>query len=554
MVLVLAQVDLRTGLFCDPVGSGKTLPMAMLMAYNQPKKHAEFNPSSEFAMQGFAIVSRTQPSKYADTSILVVGHHLVSQWVETFKDIIGMKPDVDYQVYRSFFAKPDKKKRKMIEDEDEPEETIYQEKVDEVQSSKYRIVIMTATAYAEFCKATVLQPGGNLHYYKRIVIDEADSIAINNFIRLPSHFLWLMTATSQCFETSSRNRSESNTRATIWALENIFKLPTSLAKSAENTKLTRHTQRDIVETHETALSCAIVENEKSFISETIKIPKPSYNLLRKHELLIQLRKSSWYCLSAEANIVSGRSMGTYVPLVKRPYMHHDKYPLPSILEDRCVISLEKLSSDARHNVRLPCCNQQVLVSALKGRLAFSDDPPCTCCGNRDMALKFRELVADFPEVTAMRLDTVFDKFSEIYTAAGKIKNAIDQDATTKVLVFEEKKKGNNAEKSSPFYVKPVTICDILDKMGISNERLKGRGDFQEKLIAKFQNGAISVLVLYTDTHAAGLNLQVADMIVCLHRMPDAKFTQLVGRAQRPGRKTGGDGESGRLCVWHHQDT
>ena len=59
---------------------------------------------------------------------------------------------------------------------------------------------------------------------------------------------------------------------------------------------------------------------------------------------------------------------------------------------------------------------------------------------------------------------------------------------------------------------------------------------RSNLIQKFKNGHIQVIFLNANFNGAGINLQETTDIIVFHEMENNLLTQIVGRANRIGRK------------------
>lgn len=76
---------------------------------------------------------------------------------------------------------------------------------------------------------------------------------------------------------------------------------------------------------------------------------------------------------------------------------------------------------------------------------------------------------------------------------------------------------------------------VRDKMEFYE--LRGSNEQRLKALTSFRETSPCVLFLNTLRHGAGLNLQEATDLILFHRMPEPVQTQVVGRAQRIGRRT-----------------
>ena len=80
------------------------------------------------------------------------------------------------------------------------------------------------------------------------------------------------------------------------------------------------------------------------------------------------------------------------------------------------------------------------------------------------------------------------------------------------------------------------ICNAMKDGGITYAQIIGTIAVRDKNIDDFKSGKIKVLFLNSINNGAGLNLQEATDIILYHSMPAIIQTQILGRANRIGRK------------------
>ena len=83
----------------------------------------------------------------------------------------------------------------------------------------------------------------------------------------------------------------------------------------------------------------------------------------------------------------------------------------------------------------------------------------------------------------------------------------------------------------------IQIKAQLEMLDINYSSIKGAGSTIQNIITKFRQGDFQVLLLNAKHFGAGLNLQFTDEIIIYHRMSKDLETQVIGRAQRLGRKS-----------------
>ena len=82
-----------------------------------------------------------------------------------------------------------------------------------------------------------------------------------------------------------------------------------------------------------------------------------------------------------------------------------------------------------------------------------------------------------------------------------------------------------------------TIRNVLSEENIPYAEVSGRVETRKKRIKAFKDGKIPVIFLNSKNNGAGINLQEATDIILYHEMDANLKTQILGRANRIGRKT-----------------
>lgn len=80
------------------------------------------------------------------------------------------------------------------------------------------------------------------------------------------------------------------------------------------------------------------------------------------------------------------------------------------------------------------------------------------------------------------------------------------------------------------------ICNILRENKISFVMLKGNHNNKQAILRDYKEGDVKVIFLNSNCNSAGLNLQETTDIILYHNMLSATQTQIIGRAERIGRK------------------
>ena len=89
--------------------------------------------------------------------------------------------------------------------------------------------------------------------------------------------------------------------------------------------------------------------------------------------------------------------------------------------------------------------------------------------------------------------------------------------------------------NNPF-CKKNEVSNKSNENKISNAHIKGSIKTREINLERYRNGNIQVIFLNASYNGSGLNLQETTDIILFHEMPTNNLSQILGRANRIGRK------------------
>lgn len=138
-----------------------------------------------------------------------------------------------------------------------------------------------------------------------------------------------------------------------------------------------------------------------------------------------------------------------------------------------------------------------------------------------------------------KISTLLDIISNLDTLGNHPKVIIAADNVTCLQILKERMQEHHYR------------CEILDGGNITSTSKtlqmfhKGsRLSTPEQSISSLMQPQVDFLLLNTKTHCHGLNLQIADAIILMHKLQTIQeYEQVIGRAQRPGRVS-------QLVVYH----
>ncbi len=185
------------------------------------------------------------------------------------------------------------------------------------------------------------------------------------------------------------------------------------------------------------------------------------------------------------------------------------------LDQDCCICRDKLEKP----IMLTCCQNiycgQCILSWMNSRSSRNTCPMCRAPITKDTMIHIE---------TEESQTTVQEEVPEKLSKPDTIYEIIKKKDTGKFIIFSEWD-----ETFAPIY-------RLLDERAIPYAELIGHKTTREKNIESFKKGDIKVLFLNSRSNGAGINLQEATDIIMYHEMDECLSTQIIGRANRIGRK------------------
>jgi SNF2 family DNA or RNA helicase len=205
--------------------------------------------------------------------------------------------------------------------------------------------------------------------------------------------------------------------------------------------------------------------------------------------------------------------------------------------DCCPIGFCEFTSESVRAV-VPCCQNVFLLENILTALQRSSAcpfcrqsiSPNKLCIINPMGSNDNESGASSSNTQILSIeDKIYSSCEEGFTAV--VKQIVSTNADAKILIFSQFDMFNYET--------------ILNRENIKCKVIQGSSDQISCTLNKFSNGDVQALMMNANHFGAGINLQMADHIIVVHRLTHDRYTQLVGRGQRPGR-------TGNLTVWNLQ--
>jgi hypothetical protein len=510
----IKSVKLNTsyGILADKVGSGKTLMIVGIINNKIQLPDNEKILSSSL----YSSITIKDNKKCLKTNIILVPHSLTSQWDEAFSHsklkyyVITKRKDIDYLEFDDYI-------------EDICEALV----VNEDQCLQYYdAIICSANMFSDY-----FDKFKNTKY-SRIIIDEVLQIKLPSDFNWCCNFAWFVTATPSGLSHVRRHYIKEliggvSNYHTLLSIKNnddyvndSMKLPDIIFK-----KIMCFTPKELLAV-------------KEFISAEI------INMINGNNIQEALKRLNCN-IDTNDNIFNILTKRTKIEIedeeAKLEYITKRNYVDPKLKEDNIKSCEDKIK---RLKDKLKSIKERIdSFSEDNCPICFTDDnKPCivSCCNNI-ICLKCLVNVHNVCPFCRKNvstnmmniLDNTLKKNISIKEdkKKEKLKNKIDN----LIEIIKNKKKGRFLVFSSY----DETFNDIITefkKNNISYSTILGSMAHINNVINDFSSNKIDVVMMNAKHYGSGLNLQMATDIVLYHEMPKELEIQVIGRAQRLGRK------------------
>lgn len=486
-------INTQLGLLSDMPGYGKTLSMLGLIDRTKREELAPTFANEKIKPHDFVRLHRVEMLKMMRASLVLVNVSIISQWITELE-----RTSLKY----AYISKPSEVEDKDLRDFD----------VVLVSNNVYN---MFAPAYKKFC-------------WKRFIIDEPASLKLS---MEPTHarFYWLITGTPNELYLRRRvgflNDLLPDTDSTDIFSYIILKNDEQLVKASYDMPVTQNThykcRGNIAALFEGLLPDHLIEKIEAYnisgVLDDLNVGGSSSggNEEACLSLIDIFRDRKTKRMEELQRDLSGQATRVTVTDRISDRMHLLETHM-SLFEERLAkyVHLQQcLVCDRRleHPVLLSCCQN-----------IFCDEcvpTNCPICRGMDFVkypVRAEDLFdekEEFPDEEPHRLHKVLQMMSIVGDAKDK-----------KILIFSN-------------YNETFTIIKkCLDERKLLYLELKGTKEKRDNTIDAYKTGQVNILLLNTIHSGAGLNLQETTDIILFHRIHEYQKIQVIGRANRIGRK------------------
>lgn len=363
--------------------------------------------------------------------------------------------------------------------------------IEGIDLSRYDLILISNNIYNLFCQVY------RNKCWKRFIIDEPVSLKIVSMEEVIAKFYWLITATP--YELYPRKRTgfiNDMIPEYDWMKNIIIKNDDSLVKISYDMPVTNHIYYkitcDISKIFEGIVNHNIMEMlEAGNISGVLS----SFGNISDYviESFIFRKKKRLNELMINENIEKIQIIQNHLKILEdRIYRYGSEY--------LCI-----MCKKPHYDLYILSCCQTLFCGCVFDM--------CVLC--KSIEFKKSNLILNINH-----LNQCIPNISKIDQTINIISNGINK----KFLIF------SNFNES--FY----TIKKFLDELNIKYLELRGTKEKRDNTIDLYKSGNVNVLLLNTIHSGAGLNLYETTDIIIYHRLHDYQKTQVIGRANRIGRK------------------
>lgn len=521
--------DTNYGILCDKVGSGKSI-MVLALLLLKPLSHGTYETYvvdySYCYDIGYRVVTK-RIGFYFPCNIIVVPHTLCAQWSRYVTEYTNFS-------FMCIKTQHDVMKYKEVMD-----------KSDDV------IVILSNKVYNSFADEFRDKT------FSRVIFDEADTVDIPSTKRIRAGFYWFVSA--------SVTNIVYGRRRNLGFILDVLRMNQSI--------------------HNDFL---YVKNSDEYVDLSMQLPVPCVSVIKckVHRILkiigniiparIQLMISGGDIGGAisELNIFNDTS-DNIIQIVTESFrrqLNNEKTKLEMNAQLIFPTELEKerALTECQKNIK----TLESKIEFIRNRIEEEDVDPITfdmienpvitkCCQNKFEAKSILDYIR-FKSQTSnvfcpMCKAQPFSMDSFIYMVDKKMvkEDHISKNSSGEWISIEHNKIENLTRLFMTGKIKPTEkilimtqynncfgaeLKNMLDDMKIKWKSLQTPGMKLLTIVDQYQKGDLNCLILNTNYYGAGINLEMTDHVVFLHKMPSEVEMQGVGRAQRIGRK-------GVLQIW-----
>ena len=492
-------LETRLSIYADITGYGKTAALIGLIIRDKMEwdMHTDYILNSIRVYYGNNIIKHKSETVYQriNCTIIIANQSILPQWLD----------ELGHSILR--VAKITRRKH-----------------IIDIDPTKYDVIVISPTRFNQFSQKY------STYAWKRLIFDEPSHTKIPAMREMIAGFYWLVTATPELLRYNSKKFSK--------FLSFFPYITTPIFNSL------------------------IIKNNDDFVKESFSMPttkhifhecyQPIFNLLRSFISPGISEMISAGDIEGAVRTLGGTSCSNILKLVKKKKQE-------SI--DECILRLriysqrqgnysqqikfwtDKKLKYQRQIIELDAKFQNIIETGTCGICLENFKKPVllSCCQNLfcgGCILKWLNQKNSCPLCRA----TINAQENIVYITKKNDNKPIKKQKSkllTKLQVITNLIKNDEKRKFLIFSASAITFTLIrkkLEEEHITFVEIKGQCGTRTHNIQDFKDGKIRVIFLNSTNNGAGINLQEATDIILYHRMSESIENQIIGRANRIGRK------------------
>lgn len=581
------NVKSNVGILADNVGSGKTLTVLGLISSNKTLTDFKIIPQCFNSM--IAVQYKKNKTKISvDTNIIVVPHTILTQWEDTIKNQTNLK-------YLTLYKK--KQVDKFITDISNvsnndinvPIQDIFQTREEEYNydvkctslkvkhiMDQYDIILISATQYNRVCNYRFSIYTNVI--VSRVIFDEADTIKISNCCKPSSKFTWFVSSSynniiypNGLFYWLNNDTNEATTYVNYSDRVNFQRLKIEGINHTGFIKDTGKILNTVLGNFPNIVNSIILRNDDNYVQSSFRLEEPSDNyilceypynmniikdvisgevlsMLNAGNVIGAIEKLSCTKVNNEDNLVKlvtedlERELhNTHLELEMKRQQHYNneqtkQQAIQKLVEKEANLKQKishiksKLVENANcpicydtvnNKIILKCCNTAYCLECITIWLSMNNSNSCPFCRST-VSMNDAIIVNSECKQMCKKINVIKDKNYHVKLYLEKL----SKKPNFKLLIF------------SDYYESFTIISEILNDLNITSSMIKGTTSSINNTIRSYKsNGpdSINVLMLNSQYCGSGINLENTTDVLIFHYMNKSKDSQIIGRAQRPGR-------------------
>lgn len=472
-------INTKLGILADLPGYGKSLSILGLISRTKKNGIKRTESSVEkIKYHDYVSVVKTEILRVVNCSIILVNVSLMSQWVlelnRTLLNFIAIHKTSD---------------------------------IEDIDLSKYDVILVSSNVYNVFCQVYKKK------YWTRFIIDEPFSLKMS-MDEIYADFYWLITGTPNELylkrTTGFLNELLPQDIDTFNHL--IVKNDDSIVMSSYNMPKTRNIYYNckggIANLFEGIVTDNVLEmiqalNINGVFSAFNVEDFPTITIYDAYKIRKQKRLEE---LSSEKikKLEKIETIENHINLLEDRILRY-------VIQNNCVVC----NGVYKNGVYVLSCCQQIYCGCLNN---LKDS--CPLCKSRE----FENINMVVKNMLSTSLED-YKQDTEIKTKIEKLLDIIEPiDSNKKILIFSNYNESFNVIKR------------FLDEKKYNYLELRGTKEKRDNVIDSYRFGNVNILLLNTIQSGAGLNLQETSDIILFHKIHDYQKIQVIGRANRIGRK------------------